>query len=143
MGAYVLEQTLSLPLGLENTSYGANIKYVFGSGYCVLHLCFFSFFFFFLFSLLLRMRLEGQTATVHEQQSYIVDFSAPFINPMGPVNNTRDPQTSLFSNFFIKNGSHSTIHTFKNYFVTVFSVFSFSKINSIQTNPKFNTIFQH
>ena len=27
----------------------------------------------------------------------------------------------------IKNGFHSTIHTFKNYFATVFSVFSFSK----------------
>ena len=36
-----------------------------------------------------------------------------------------DPQTSLFSNFFIKNGSHGTIHTFKNYFATMFSVFSF------------------
>ena len=36
-----------------------------------------------------------------------------------------DPQISLFSNFFIKNGSHGTIHTFKNYFATVFSVFSF------------------
>ena len=36
-----------------------------------------------------------------------------------------DPQIPLFSNFFIKNGSHSTIHTFKNYFATVFSVFSF------------------
>ena len=33
-----------------------------------------------------------------------------------------DPQISLFSNFFIKNGSHGTIHTFKNYFTTVFSV---------------------
>ena len=31
----------------------------------------------------------------------------------------------------IKNGYHSTIHTFKNYFTTVFSVFSFS-------NNKFN-----
>ena len=31
----------------------------------------------------------------------------------------------------IKNGSHSTIHTFKNYFATVLSVFSFS-------NNKFN-----
>ena len=30
-----------------------------------------------------------------------------------------------------KNGSHGTIHTFKNYFVTVFSVFNFS-------NNKFN-----
>ena len=44
---------------------------------------------------------------------------------VGPVHYLRDPQTSLFSNFFIKNGSHSTIYTFKNYFVTVFSVFSF------------------
>ena len=36
-----------------------------------------------------------------------------------------DPQISLFSNFFIKNGSHGTIYTFKNYFATVFSIFSF------------------
>ena len=47
-----------------------------------------------------------------------------------------EPQISLFSNFFIKNGSHGTIHTFKNYFVTVFSVFSFSKISYIQTDPR-------
>ena len=32
----------------------------------------------------------------------------------------------------IKNRSHGTIHVFKNYFVTVFSVFS--KINCIQTD---------
>ena len=39
------------------------------------------------------------------------------------------PQILFFSNFFIKNGSHSTIYTFKNYFTTVFlvSIFSFSK----------------
>ena len=36
-----------------------------------------------------------------------------------------DPQISLFSNFFIKNGFHSTIYTFKNYFATVFFSFSF------------------
>ena len=46
-----------------------------------------------------------------------------------------DPQITLFSNFFIKNGSHDIIYTFKNYFVTVFSVFNFSKISSIQTDP--------
>ena len=34
------------------------------------------------------------------------------------------PTTTLFWKK-IKNGSHITIHTFKNYFVTVFSVFSF------------------
>ena len=45
-----------------------------------------------------------------------------------------DLQTSLFNNFFIKNWSHSTIHTFKNYFVTVFSVFN--KISDTQTHLK-------
>ena len=44
----------------------------------------------------------------------------------------QDPQVGLAgpTNFtvqqlFHKNGSHGTIHTFKNYFATVFSVFSF------------------
>ena len=32
-----------------------------------------------------------------------------------------------FNKFFFKIGSHSTIHTFKNYFVTVFLVFSFQQ----------------
>ena len=50
---------------------------------------------------------------------------------VGPVYCSRDPQILLFSNFFIKNGFHGTIHTFKNYFAIVFSVFSFS-------NNKFN-----
>ena len=53
-----------------------------------------------------------------------------------PMNSVRDPQTSLFNNFFIKNWSHGTIHTFKNYFTTVFLVFSFSKISSIQMDSK-------
>ena len=43
------------------------------------------------------------------------------------------PQITLFSSFFIKNGSHNTIYTFKNYFATVFSVSA--KISSIQTHP--------
>ena len=42
--------------------------------------------------------------------------------------------------FFIKNGFHGTIHTFKNYFATVFSisVFSFSK-NKLNPNGTFVT----
>ena len=52
-----------------------------------------------------------------------------------------NPQISLFSNFFIKNWSHGTIHTFKNYFVTVFSFFSFSKISYIQTDPIYVWLF--
>ena len=45
------------------------------------------------------------------------------------------PQIPLFSHFFIKNGSHDTIYTFKNYFATVFSasIFSFSK-NKLNPN---------
>ena len=34
---------------------------------------------------------------------------------------------AFFSHFFIKNGSHGTIHTFKNYFATIFSVFNFQQ----------------
>ena len=61
------------------------------------------------------------------------------------VNNARMhcswvPQIPLFSHFFIKNGSHGTIHTFKNYFATVFSVSA--KISSIQTNTKCKEIMQ-
>ena len=40
-----------------------------------------------------------------------------------------DPQISRFSNFFIKNGSYGTIHTFKNYFATVFFNFQFSAVS--------------
>ena len=35
----------------------------------------------------------------------------------------------------IKNGSHGTIHTFKNYFATVFSVFSFNKNKLYPNEP--------
>ena len=57
-------------------------------------------------------------------------FVQPTIVDRSSVNSTlvhcsRVPQTQLFINFFIKNGSHSTIHTFKNYFATMFLVFSF------------------
>ena len=46
---------------------------------------------------------------------------------MGPIHCSRDPQTSFFTQTFIKNGSHVTIHTFKNYFTTVFSIFNFKQ----------------
>ena len=47
------------------------------------------------------------------------------------------PQIPLFSHFFIKNGSHGTIHTFKNDFATMFSVlvFSFSKNKLNSSGP--------
>ena len=42
----------------------------------------------------------------------------------GFVHCLQDPQISFFNKTFIKNGSHGTIHTFKNYFATMFLVFS-------------------
>ena len=42
--------------------------------------------------------------------------------------------TTLFKKN-IKNGTHSIIHTFKNYFVTVFSVFSFNKNKLYPNRP--------
>ena len=61
-------------------------------------------------------------------------FFVTFITSVDPTVLFMVPQISLFSNFFVKIGSHSTIHTFKNYFATVFSVsvFNFS-------NNKFNS----
>ena len=58
-------------------------------------------------------------------------FSKANTLSVGPVHCSQDLQTSFFNKTFITNESHNTIHTFKNYFVTVFSVFS--KINDIQT----------
>ena len=40
---------------------------------------------------------------------------------VGLMHCSRDLQTSFFTQTFIKNGSHGTIHTFKNYFATLFS----------------------
>ena len=64
---------------------------------------------------------------------------------VGPEHYLWDPQISLFSNFFIKNRSHDTIHIFKNYFVIIFSVlvFSFSnnKFNPNGPNTTLETTF--
>ena len=55
---------------------------------------------------------------------------------MGPVHYAQDSQISFFTQTFIKNGYHDTIHTFKNYFTTVFLVFNFQ-----QNKPYLNTPF--
>ena len=52
---------------------------------------------------------------------------------VGSVHSLWKSQTSFFNKTFIKNESHCTIHTFINYFVTLFSIFS--KISGIQTDP--------
>ena len=47
--------------------------------------------------------------------------------PVDPVHYSWDQQTSFFNKTFIKNGSHGTIHIFKNYFATMFFIFQFSE----------------
>ena len=85
----------------------------------------FFFSFFFLFFLLLCTLFGRQWLLFMNSSHPLLTFQFSFISSVGPMNSVRDPQTSLFSNFFIKNRFYSTIHTFKNYFVTVFLVYSF------------------
>ena len=66
--------------------------------------------------------------TVHETH-YLFDcpnFSLQCGCSVGPMHCSRDLQTSFFTKTFIKNRFHSTIHTFKNDFATVFLVFNLS-----------------
>ena len=52
---------------------------------------------------------------------------------MGPI-------TTLFRKRINKNESHDTIHTFKNYFATVLSVFSFSN-NKLNPNGPLTSFY--
>ena len=54
-----------------------------------------------------------------------VRFVAVVLFLVCPVCCSWDPQTSFFFKIFIKNESHDIIHTFKNYFTIIFSIFSF------------------
>ena len=91
--------------------------------YSILHLRFWLFFLFFFFI--------NWEARQHKPTTLLITKFALFSRS---VYCSWDSQTSFFNKFFIKYESHRTIHTFKNYFSTVLSVFS--KINCIQTDPK-------
>ena len=75
----------------------------------------------------------GSTFALPKRMFYVFFLSFFFLEPKYltfPVNGARyalftDPQILLFNNFFIKNGFHDTIYTFKNYFATVFFSFIF------------------
>ena len=58
---------------------------------------------------------------------------------MGPVHYAQDSQISFFTQTFIKNGYHDTIHTFKNYFTTVLLVFSFQQNKRYLNTPFYNS----
>ena len=61
-------------------------------------------------------------------------FSGDYVLFSGSHTLFTGPKNFFFNKTFIKNGSHGTIHIFKNYFTIMFSIFS--KINGIQTDPK-------
>ena len=90
-----------------------------------------------MYSLLLTMYLFGfdlwRLHFILARFLFFLFFFPAVIVDFSPVNSalvhcSQDSQTPLFSNFFIKNWSHGTIHTFKNYFTIVFSVFSKNKL---------------
>ena len=89
----------------------------FSSHVCVLPL----FFFFFFFHSRVLVKRGYCSCTIQWTVTANVDFSTVNSDYVLFI----DPQIPLFSNFFIKNGSHGTIYTFKNYFATVISAISF------------------
>ena len=79
--------------------------------------------------------------------SFFPHFTCSRDNVPGTISTVADCSSTVAALFItvhalknIKNGSHDTIYTFKNYFATVLSVFSFQflvsvTISSIQTDP--------
>ena len=57
--------------------------------------------------------------------AHFAQFPAEVFFYVGLVHYSWDPQVPSFCNFFFKTESHETVHTFKNYFATMFLVFSF------------------
>ena len=90
---------------------------------------------FFFFFFLLRYLVSVWIAMKHSLTSGVCIL-------VGPVHYSRDPQTTFFIKNNFKTRFHSIIHTFKNYFTTVFSIFSFqfSAISGIQTHPYMSII---
>ena len=107
--------------------------------------------FFFLFFFLLRstpshgmLSISGSHALYTRPTTTLtVKFPLKLHYSVGPMHYSRDPQASFFNKIFIKNGSHSTIHTFKNYFATIFSVFSKISISKRTRNLSLSLICHH
>ena len=90
-------------------------------------------FFSFQFSAVSKWTLSNRLGTTETQCICISMFFFFFIEKHVSVLSNGScalfmgPTKLFFNKIFIKNGSHGTIYTFKNYFVTVFSVFSFQQ----------------
>ena len=114
------------------------VIYIYQVGYfersITFFLFFFSFFFFFCegHGVLHLVRLWIQLIPAHSAFAFLFLYFLPAaVFTFQPVYctlfiNSCNPQISLFSNFFIKNGFHDTTHTFKNYFTTIFLIFNFN-----------------
>ena len=81
---------------------------------------FFLFFFFFFFTRFLPLAATVHVRYMNSSRNIWPVFREQYIRVL-----FTDPQILFFINFFIKNGSHGTIYTFKNYFATVISAISF------------------
>ena len=96
-------------------------KWVFGSLFAFVRFAFSpsAFFFLFFFSMFIISTIHARYYAMRETKLLHCSWN---------------PQPLYSEKKNIKNRSHRTIHTFKNYFATVFSVFS--KISCIQTDSK-------
>ena len=91
----------------------------------------------------------GYSGHIHIQRFTFFFFSLRrefHVFSVRSVHCSRNLQTYFFRKTFLKNKSHGTIYIFKNYFITVFSIFSFQfstvskrtwKENSIQTHASY------
>ena len=112
----------------------------FGSGGCI---CVCIFFFF--FSRVLGQILLLWLLFMHGAWTVAAKFNLS--NNFQPISAHRalftNPQISFFSNFFIKNRFHGTIHIFKNYFATVFFNFQLYPNEPSFSSILFTIVFIH
>ena len=102
---------------------------------CYQEVCFL-FFPFFVMILITRLdRVCVQHFCVSHLFFFFSNLKCVSVLSSGSVHYSWDSQISFFNKTFIKNESHGIIHTFKNYVVTVFSIFSFQQISGIQMDP--------
>ena len=94
-------------------------------GVCCIAFQFLRFLLFLFFFFFFHAFFPSQAATVHVLYMNSSRNIWPVLREQCIRALFTDSQISFFINFFIKNESHGTIYTFKNYFATVISAISF------------------
>ena len=87
---------------------------------CCVSVSAFSFFFFFFSRVFSPLAATVYVRYINSNRNFWQFFYEQYIRAL-----FTEPQIPFFINFFIKNGSHSTIYIFKNYFTTVISAINF------------------